>query len=129
MEALLKQRAENKKKIEEFFTQMTILKDKNKEIDAEILPKLKTEDGAKLTMRYEDMTVSIASRKGIKIINEKVASMIIPEDGRENYYRLDRIMFAQLAKDYIKEKGEVPNGLEEISSEYLLVKEVKQTNK
>ena len=127
MEALLKQRAENKKKIEEFFTQMTILKDKNKEIDAEILPKLKTEDGAKLTMRYEDMTVSIASRKGIKIINEKVASMIIPKDQKETYYRLDRILFAQLAKDYIKAKGEVPNGLEEVSSEYLLVKEVKQT--
>jgi len=126
MEKLLKQRAENKKKIDELFAQASILKEENKEIDAEILPQLK-KDGAKLTMRYEDMTVSIASRKGIKIINEKVASMIIPKDQKETYYRLDRILFAQLAKDYIKAKGEVPNGLEEVSSEYLLVKEVKQT--
>lgn len=133
MEELLKKREEIKKQIDEMITHISILKEQKQEIEAEILPQLKTKDGAKLTMRYEDKTVSIGSRKGIKIINEKVASLIIPESERESYFRLDKLMFANLAKDYIAAKGEVPLGLEVIQQEYLLVKEVKkpikQTNK
>jgi len=129
MEELIKKREDIKKQIDDLSIKMDILKGQKQEIEAEILPQLKTPDGAKLTMRYEDKTVSIGTRKGIKILDEKLAVKIIPENERDVYYRLDRVLFAQAVKGYIQNKKEVPAGIEQVESEYLLVKEVKKTIK
>jgi len=129
MEELIKKREDIKKQIDDLSIKMSILKEQKEAVEAEILPQLKTPDGAKLTMRYEDKTVSIGTRKGIKILDEKLAVKIIPENERDVYYRLDRVLFAQAVKGYIQNKKEVPAGIEQVESEYLLVKEVKKTIK
>lgn len=125
MEELLKKREDIKKELDELSTKMSILKDQKQEIEAEILPQLKTKDGAKLTMRYEDKTVSIAVRQGFKIIDEKKAINIIPETERENYFKLDKLMFVGAVKEYIKTNN-VPEGIESVESEYLNVCPIKK---
>lgn len=122
MKELLKEREIIKERIEERIAEIAMLKEEKGNVDLKIIDKMKLEDMR--SVRYKDETVSVAIRKGFKILDELKAINIIPEAERSTYYKLDNRMFVGAVKEYVKE-NEIPQGIEAVSTEYLSVRKAK----
>ena len=122
MKELLKQREELKEQLEEMEHARAVFVDKKKEIDQQIMDKMKLED--LLSIRYGSETVSIGVRKGFKIVDEKKAISFIPKSLRQEYFKLDSRMLVTAVKEYTREH-DLPEGFEAANSKYVSVRQTK----